>query len=335
MQIAICGLGRMGAGMARRLARGGHDVGVWNRTESVASELAAEPENEGRVTVAEPLGRLTELMAAPRHVISMVPSGDTTQAMLDSLAEVLEPGDAIIDGGNSNFHDSVRRAAELEAKGFEFLDMGVSGGIWGLRVGFCTMVGGKREVFERLEPAIATLAPRDGYLYCGPAGSGHYVKMVHNGIEYGIMQAYGEGFDILHASDYDLDLAKIAHLWNQGSVIRSWLLELAEAAFAQDGNDLGEIRGWVADSGEGRWTIQEAIDHDVPAPVITLSLLQRFRSRREDSYGDKVIAALRNQFGGHAVMAVETPAEMPGPAVEVRADAGVTSGAAASEERPG
>ena len=333
MQIAICGLGRMGAGMARRLARGGHEVVVWNRTESVSQTVANEPENEGRISVAEPLGRLRELMAAPRYVISMVPSGDATQVMLDALADVLDPGDVMIDGGNSNFHDSRRRAAELEARGFEFLDMGVSGGVWGLRVGFCTMVGGKREVFQRVEPVVATLAPPDGYLYCGPAGSGHYVKMVHNGIEYGIMQAYGEGFDILHASDYDLDLTRIAHLWNQGSVIRSWLLELAEAAFAQEGNDLEGLRGWVADSGEGRWTIQEAIDHDVPAPVITLSLLQRFRSRREDSYGDKVIAALRNQFGGHAVKVVETVAEAaatsgPTAAVrpEVKADVGVTSG---------
>ncbi|MDQ3880909.1 MAG: decarboxylating 6-phosphogluconate dehydrogenase [Chloroflexota bacterium] len=326
MQIAICGLGRMGAGMARRLARGGHDVVVWNRTELVASALAAEPECEGRVGVAEPLDRLREVMAPPRHVISMVPAGDATQAMLDALCGVLEPGDTIIDGGNSNFHDTRRRAADIEDHGLEFLDAGISGGIWGLKVGFCTMIGGKREVFERVEPAFRTLAPADGYLYCGSAGAGHYVKMVHNGIEYGMMQAYGEGFDILHASEYDLDLARIAHLWNQGSVIRSWLLELAEAAFAQDGNDLAGLRGFVNDSGEGRWTIQEAIDHDVPAPVITLSLLQRFRSRRDDSYGDRVIAALRNQFGGHAVTVVETPAETPGPALEVRADSGVTSG---------
>ena len=325
MQIAICGLGRMGAGMARRLARGGHDVVVWNRTESIAAALAAEPENEGRVSVAEPLERLRDMMQPPRHVISMVPSGEATQAMIDALAGVLEPGDTIIDGGNSNFHDSRRRAADLEARGFEWLDAGISGGIWGLKVGFCTMVGGKREVFDRVEPAFRSLAPRDGYLHCGPAGSGHYVKMVHNGIEYGMMQAYGEGFDILHASDYDLDLARIAHLWNQGSVVRSWLLELAEAAFAQEGNDLAGLRGFVNDSGEGRWTVQEAIDHDVPAPVITFSLIERFRSRRDDSYGDKVIAALRNQFGGHAVKVVETPAEVPGPAAEVRADVGVTS----------
>ncbi len=309
MQIAVAGLGRMGAGMARRLARGEHQVVAWNRTESVAVELAGEPENAGRVEVAEPLERLVEMLEPPRHVIISVPSGDATQAMIEQLCGILERGDVIIDSGNSNFHESRRRAAEVEARGLEWLDMGVSGGVWGLRVGFCAMIGGKREVYERFEPAVRTLAPENGFVYCGPAGAGHYVKMVHNGIEYGIMQAYGEGFDILHASDYDLDLAGIAEMWNHGSVIRSWLLELAAAAFRQDGNELGEIRGWVNDSGEGRWTVQEAIDHDVPAPVITLSLIQRFRSRREpDSYADRVIAALRNQFGGHAVQAA-TPTE--------------------------
>ncbi|MGZ8513320.1 MAG: NADP-dependent phosphogluconate dehydrogenase, partial [Candidatus Limnocylindria bacterium] len=206
------------------------------------------------------------------------------------------------DAGNSRFHDSVRHAAELAERGIEWLDMGVSGGVWGLQVGFCAMLGGKREVFERFEPVVRTLAPENGYLYCGPAGAGHYTKMVHNGVEYGIMQAYGEGFDILHASDYDLDLAAIARMWNNGSVIRSWLLELAGNAFEKEGNDLADITGWVADSGEGRWTVAEAIDHDVPAPVITLSLIERFRSRRApDSYTDRVLAALRNEFGGHAV----------------------------------
>ena len=252
--------------------------------------------------MAEPLDRLVELMAAPRHVIISVPSGDATDAMIDQLAAVLEPGDVIIDAGNSRFHDSRRHASELAEKGIEWLDMGVSGGIWGLEVGFCAMLGGKREVFDRFEPVVKTLAPESGYLYCGPAGAGHYVKMVHNGIEYGIMQAYGEGFDILHASDYDLDLAAIAGMWNHGSVIRSWLLELAARAFEREGNDLESITGWVADSGEGRWTVAEAIDHDVPAPVITLSLLERFRSRRApDSYTDRVLAALRNEFGGHAI----------------------------------
>jgi 6-phosphogluconate dehydrogenase len=243
-------------------------------------------------------------------VVISVPSGQATDDMIDGLAEMLAPGDVIVDAGNSNFHDSRRRAAALAEKGLEWLDMGVSGGVWGLQVGFCAMVGGKREVFERFEPAVRTLAPENGYLYCGPAGAGHYVKMVHNGIEYGIMQAYGEGFDILHASDYDLDLKAVAAMWNHGSVIRSWLLELAAAAFETDGNDLTNIAGYVADSGEGRWTVQEAIDHDVPAPVITFSLLERFRSRRSpDSYADRVIAALRKQFGGHAVQAAATPTE--------------------------
>ena len=302
MQVAIAGLGRMGAGMARRAARGGHDVVAWNRTEATAAEIAAEPENEGRMTVAEPLERLRELLGPPRHVVISVPSGDATHAMVEQLAGILEPGDVIVDSGNSRFHDSKRHAAELEAKGLEWLDMGVSGGIWGLRVGFCAMIGGKREVFEGFEPVVKTLAPEAGYLYCGPAGAGHYTKMVHNGIEYGIMQAYGEGFDILHAGDYDLDLAAIARMWNHGSVIRSWLLELAADAFAKEGSDLENVRGWVADSGEGRWTVAEAIDHDVPAPVITLSLIERFRSRREpDSYTDRVLAALRNEFGGHAI----------------------------------
>ncbi len=302
MQVGIAGLGRMGAGMARRAARGGHDVVAWNRTESVTAEVAAEPENAGRISVAEPLDRLVELMTPPRHVVISVPSGDATHDLIEQLAGILEPGDVIVDAGNSRFHDSKKHAEQLGAKGIEWLDMGVSGGVWGLQVGFCAMLGGKPEVFERFEPVVKTLAPENGYLYCGAAGAGHYTKMVHNGIEYGIMQAYGEGFDILHASDYDLDLAAIARLWNNGSVIRSWLLELAGNAFEKEGNDLERITGWVSDSGEGRWTVAEAIDHDVPAPVITLSLIERFRSRRApDSYTDRVLAALRNEFGGHAL----------------------------------
>ncbi len=302
MQIAIAGLGRIGAGMARRLARNGHDVIAWNRTAEVATALAAEPENGGHITVAESLEALVALMSATRHVAISVPSGDATGDMIDRLAKVLSRGDVIIDAGNSNFHDTQRRFAQLEAAGIEFLDMGVSGGIWGLQVGFCAMVGGKREVFERFEPAVKSLAPEGGYLYCGPSGAGHYVKMVHNGIEYGLMQAYGEGFDIMHASEFEIDLGAVARLWNNGSVIRSWLLELAGDAFEKEGNDLADIRGWVADSGEGRWTVADAIEHDVPAPIITLSLLQRFRSRRDpDSFSDRVLAALRNEFGGHAV----------------------------------
>jgi 6-phosphogluconate dehydrogenase len=298
----------MGAGMARRLARAGHDVVAWNRTEQVAAEVAAEAENAGRISVAEPIGTFAEKLDGPRHVIISVPAGQATDDIIGQLADVLSPGDVIVDAGNSNFHDSQRRAAELEERGLEWLDMGVSGGVWGLKVGFCAMLGGKREVFDRFEPAVRDLAPEGGYLYCGPAGAGHYVKMVHNGIEYGIMQAYGEGFDILHASDYDLDLAAIARMWQQGSVIRSWLLELAGDAFTREGNDLEAIKGWVADSGEGRWTVQDAIDHDVPAPIITLALIQRFRSRREpDSFTDRVLAALRNEFGGHAVRSSGEP----------------------------
>jgi 6-phosphogluconate dehydrogenase len=293
--------------MARRLARGGHDVVAWNRTHQVATDLAAEPENGGRVTAVESLEALVAELEAPRHVWLSLPAGDTTQSLIDELVPLLANGDAIVDTGNANFRDSARRATELAAHGLTFLDMGVSGGIWGLQVGFCAMVGGERAAFERLEPAIATLAPSEGYLYCGPAGAGHYVKMVHNGIEYGLMEAYGEGFDILHASDYPLDLAAIARLWNHGSVIRSWLLELAATAFEKEGNDLDGIAGWVADSGEGRWTVAEAIDHDVPAPIITLALLQRFRSRRPDSFTDRVLAALRNEFGGHAVKATDGP----------------------------
>ena len=302
MQIGIAGLGRMGAGMARRLARAGHDVVAWNRTESVAVALAAEPENGGRVIVAEPLGAFAARMTGPRHVMISVPAGDATDALIDDLAAVLAPGDVIVDAGNSNFHDSQRRAAAMEARGLDFLDMGVSGGVWGLKLGFCAMLGGRREVFERFEPIVRGLAPKDGYLYCGPAGAGHYVKMIHNGIEYGLMQAYGEGFDILHASEFDLDLSAVARMWQNGSVIRSWLLDLAGDAFEKEGNDLANLKGWVADSGEGRWTVAEAIARDVPAPVITIALLQRLRSRREpDSFSDRVLAALRNEFGGHAV----------------------------------
>jgi 6-phosphogluconate dehydrogenase len=302
MQVGIAGLGRMGAGMARRLARSGHQVVAWNRTQQTATDLATEPENGGRIAVAEPITLLAERLDGPRHVIISVPAGTATDDLIEQLADALSPGDVIVDAGNSNFHDSQRRAAELEARGLEWLDMGVSGGIWGLKVGFCAMLGGKRQVFDRFEPVVRDLAPEGGYLYCGPAGAGHYVKMVHNGIEYGIMQAYGEGFDILHASDYELDLAAIAGMWQQGSVIRSWLLELAGDAFTREGNDLESIKGWVADSGEGRWTVMDAIEHDVPAPVITLSLIQRFRSRRDpDSFSDRVLAALRNEFGGHAI----------------------------------
>ena len=310
MQVGIVGLGRIGAGMARRLARGGHQVVAWNRTAAVATELEADSENGGNLTAVATLDELVAALAPPRHVLLSLPAGDATQDLLDQVADRLAAGDVMVDTGNANFADSARRAADLARRGLSFLDMGVSGGIWGLEVGFCAMVGGERVVFDRFEPAVATLAPPDGYLYCGPAGAGHYVKMVHNGIEYGLMEAYGEGFDILHASDYDLDLAAIARLWNHGSVIRSWLLELAAAAFEKEGNDLERITGWVADSGEGRWTVADALAHDVPAPVITLALIQRLRSRRSpDSFTDRVLAALRNEFGGHAVKTSDHPDE--------------------------
>jgi 6-phosphogluconate dehydrogenase len=238
----------------------------------------------------------------------MVPAGGPTEGTLASLADLMQPGDVLIDGGNSNFNDSKRRAAELAKRGLHLIDAGTSGGVWGLKVGYCLMVGGVPEAVQHCEPIFRTLAPENGYLHVGPSGAGHFVKMVHNGIEYGLLQAYAEGFQIMHAADFPLDLHAIAGLWNHGSVVRSWLLELLELAYAAEGQDLAAIKGWVADSGEGRWTVQTAIDLNVPAPVITLSLLERFRSRQEQSYSAQVIAALRNQFGGHAVVKGASPA---------------------------
>jgi 6-phosphogluconate dehydrogenase len=296
MHLGFIGLGRMGANMVRRLVQDGHHIVVYNRTPEKTKEIAAEG--------AIPSFSIAELVAAlekPRAVWVMVPAGDATEAQIAELLEHLEPGDTIIDGGNTNFHDDVRRHAELATKGINYVDAGTSGGIWGLKLGYCLMVGGDDAAVDPLVPIFTSLAPEGGYLHVGGPGAGHYVKMVHNGIEYGLMQAYAEGFEIMHASDYTLDLAGISELWMQGSVVRSWLLELAGRAFRANGQDLANLKGFVADSGEGRWTVQEAIDHDVPAPVITLSLLTRFRSRQEDSYGAKVLAALRNEFGGHAV----------------------------------
>ncbi len=304
MHLGFIGLGRMGANMCRRLAQDGHSLVVHNRTVQVGTDLAAELTGQGHVVVAA--GSVAELVSKlekPRAVWIMVPAGQPTEDQISELLEHLEPGDTIIDGGNTNFHDDVRRHADLAAKGFQYVDAGVSGGIWGLKIGFCLMVGGEPAAVTPLEPIFRSLAPTDGYLHTGGPGSGHYVKMVHNGIEYGLMQAYAEGFEILHASDYGLDLTAISDLWNHGSVVRSWLLELATLAFKSNGQDLEHLKGWVADSGEGRWTLQESIDRDVPAPVIALSLLMRFRSRQDDSYGAKVLAALRNEFGGHAVKA--------------------------------
>ncbi|HEX7951417.1 MAG TPA: decarboxylating 6-phosphogluconate dehydrogenase [Candidatus Limnocylindrales bacterium] len=298
MRIGFIGLGRMGSNMVRRLLRDGHEIVAYNRTPEKTKEISGEGA-EASFSIAELVGKL----ATPRTVWIMVPAGDATEAQIQELLHHLEPGDTIVDGGNTNFHDDVRRHAMLAEHGLNYVDAGVSGGIWGLANGFCLMVGGDAPAVKPLEPVFLSLAPKDGYLHTGGPGSGHYVKMIHNGIEYGMMQAYAEGFEILHASDYQVDLAAISDLWNHGSVVRSWLLELAADALRKNGQDLPHLKGWVADSGEGRWTVQEAMDHDVPAPVITLSLLNRFRSRQDDSYGAKVLAALRNEFGGHEVKA--------------------------------
>jgi 6-phosphogluconate dehydrogenase len=296
VDLVIVGLGRMGGNMARRLHRAGHHVVAYNRTPDKTQEIMAEG-LDGALTPEEALAKLP----TPRIVWLMVPAGDATEQNMLEWADLLRPGDTIVDGGNSDFRDSQRRHELMAERGIHFVDAGISGGVWGLTNGYGTMVGGDREAVEPLEPVFRALAPEDGYIHAGPSGAGHFTKMVHNGIEYGLMQAYAEGFEILHASEFPLDLAGVAKAWQHGTVIRSWLLELAGLAFEQHGQDLGDIRGWVADSGEGRWTVREAINLDVPAPVITLSLLARFASRQDESYGAKVTAALRQQFGGHAV----------------------------------
>ena len=295
MQIAMVGLGRMGGNMALRLLRGGHEVVVYDRNPTAADALKAQ----GAIP-AHTLEEVVSALTPPRHVWLMVPSGDPVTQTIEALVPLLAKGDAIIDGGNSNYHDSVARGTRVQAEGMHFLDCGTSGGVWGLENGYCLMIGGEEQVFSRMEPVFKTLAQDEGYAYMGPSGAGHYVKMVHNGIEYGLLQAYAEGFELMEASAYDLDLRKIAALWDKGSVVRSWLLQLAERALAED-PDLAAIRGYVEDSGEGRWTVQEAIDRDVPATVLTYALFARFRSRQEDSFGAKLIAALRQQFGGHGV----------------------------------
>ncbi len=298
MQLAMVGLGRMGMNMARRLLRGGHEVVAYNRSRQKTDALV----KEGAIG-AYSLKEAVEKLTPPRVIWIMLPAGSTVDEHIHQFKELLSPGDIIVDGGNTDHRDDSRRAELLADKKIHFVDAGVSGGIWGLEKGYCLMIGGEKETFRRLDPVFKTLAPDDGYLYCGAIGSGHFVKMVHNGIEYGMMQAYGEGFQILEASQYSesLDFAAISHLWNQGSVVRSWLLELAEAAFSKDGK-LSDIRGYVEDSGEGRWTVQQAIDSGVSAPVIALSLMQRFRSKEKDSFSDKVVAALRREFGGHDVL---------------------------------
>lgn len=296
MRLAMIGLGRMGGNMSERLMKGGHQVVVYDRSaDAIASyvKLGAS----GAAGAAEAAGQLN----SPRVVWIMVPAGKPVDDTIAALLPKLSKGDVIIDGGNSNFRDSMRRAGELSAKGIDFIDSGTSGGIWGLANGYCLMIGASDAAFKLCEPIFKTLAPPNGYAHVGPPGAGHYVKMIHNGVEYGMLQAYAEGYEILHCSrDFDLDLHQIAAVWNQGSVVRSWLNELAEAAFKDEAN-IESLKGYVEDSGEGRWTVQEAIDLNVPAPVITLSLLARLQSREKDAFSAKVIAALRNEFGGHAV----------------------------------
>jgi 6-phosphogluconate dehydrogenase len=276
----------MGAGIAERLRRRGHEIVGYDRNPEV-SEVRS-------------LGELVGALSPPRVVWVMVPAGEPTESTLRQLADLVSSGDILVDGGNSYYKDSMRRANELGARGIRFLDIGTSGGIWGLEVGFCLMAGGPRDAFEVAEPILRALAPEKGYAHVGPSGAGHFTKMVHNGIEYGMLQAYAEGFDLLHASEFDLDLRQIAVLWNQGSVVRSWLLELAERAFAKSPK-LESLRGYVDDSGEGRWTVLEAVERGIPAGVIAQSLFNRFTSREENSFAMRVIAALRNEFGGHPV----------------------------------
>ena len=297
MQIGIIGLGRMGMNMAKRLLQGGHEVVAYNRTLQKVKEIA----NKGAVE-SNSLEDFVKKLSLPRVVWLMLPAGEVVDSHISQLKNLLEKNDIIIDGGNSYYKDDLRRAEELKNTGIHYMDAGVSGGIWGLKVGYCTMIGGDKADFEYIEPILKTLAPEDGYLYCGPTGAGHFVKMIHNGIEYAMMEAYGEGFEILEASQYKdyLDYSKVAHLWNQGSVIRSWLLELLESAFSKDPK-LQSIEGYVEDSGEGRWTVLQAVESGVSATAIAHALFKRFQSRNNNLFSDRVLAALRNEFGGHAV----------------------------------
>ena len=295
MELGMIGLGRMGANMTERLLRDGHRVISYDRSPEAIQRVV----NIGAMG-SRSLADFVKQLSPPRAIWLMVPAGDPVDQTIEQLLPQLSKGDVFIDGGNSNYKDSIRRAEKLKQQGLHFVDAGTSGGIWGLKVGYCMMIGGENETVARLESIFKTLAPADGFLHVGPCGAGHFVKMIHNGIEYGMLQAYGEGFELLKASQFDLDLEKISHLWNQGSVVRSWLLELCESAFARD-PELASIKGYVEDSGEGRWMVEEAIEKSVPAPVLMLSLFARFASRQEDSFSAKVIAALRNEFGGHAV----------------------------------
>jgi len=298
MEIGMIGLGKMGANMTRRLLQGGHRVVV-----SDLNKEAVEAAVSAGAVAAESMADLTHKLSTPRAVWVMVPSGKPTEGVVAALAELLDEGDVIIDGGNSNYKDTMRRGVMLRQKGISFVDVGTSGGVWGLAEGYSMMVGGTQEAVEQIGPILKTLAPGSdkGWGRVGPSGSGHFVKMIHNGIEYGLMQAYAEGFEIMKAkTEFDLDLHNIAEIWRFGSVVRSWLLDLTANALAGD-QELSDIKGWVSDSGEGRWTVFEAVDLDVPAPVITASLMARFVSRQDESYAAKLLAAMRNQFGGHAV----------------------------------
>lgn len=301
MEIGMIGLGKMGANMARRLIQGGHRVVGTDRALDVLEKLAGET----GLVAAKSLAEVVAALLAPRTVWVMVPAGEPTETVISELAKLLAPGDTIVDGGNTFYKDDIRRAAQLKPAGIHYLDVGTSGGIWGLTEGYSLMIGGEEETVERLKPIFETLAPapNEGWGRVGPVGAGHFVKMIHNGIEYGLMQAYAEGFEILHAKrDFNLDLEQVANIWQHGSVVRSWLLDLTANALKED-QDLTHIEGWVADSGEGRWTVAEAVDLDIPAPVITLALQARFISRQTESYAAKLLAAMRNQFGGHAVKA--------------------------------
>jgi 6-phosphogluconate dehydrogenase len=297
MQLGFVGLGKMGGNMVHRIHRDSdHQVVAFDFSE----EAVSTAEGHG-ATGASSLEDLVSKLETPRTVWVMVPAGDATEETVKKLGELLEEGDTVVDGGNTNWHDDVRRASELDEIGIHYIDVGTSGGVWGLEVGYCMMVGGHEESVKQLAPILDVLAPPDGWRHFGDAGAGHFVKMVHNGVEYGIMQAYAEGFDLMHASKFPIELKEVAALWNRGSVVRSWLCELAELAFDAEGNDLEGIRGHVSDSGEGRWTISDAIDHDVPVPVITAALYARLYSRGNGDFTNRVLAALRNQFGGHAI----------------------------------
>lgn len=295
MELGFIGLGKMGMNMVTRLRRDQHRVVVYDRS----NELIKQAESQGCVGSSS-LSDLVGKLSVPRVVWVMVPSGAPTEETIQAVAAFLQAGDIIVDGGNTRFHDDVRRAGELKKKGIHYVDAGTSGGIWGLKVGYCLMVGGEEAAVKRLEPALKTLAPENGWAHVGAVGAGHYVKMVHNGIEYSMMQAYAEGFELMSKSEYKLDLARVADLWMHGSVVRSWLLELAASALKDD-QKLEKLKGYVQDSGEGRWMIADAIEKDVPVPTLTTALFTRFRSRQDESFAEKMLAALRNAFGGHAV----------------------------------